>query len=186
MEYRLKTERLSLRPLGPEDLEQVWEYAGDSESIKYMVYFPHENQVETLHFLEEARKEWEKEHPQFYEFAVLLEEQIIGEVSLWMEADGCAEIGWMLNKRYRGQGYAVEAAEALMKFASEWLGVGRLTACCDTRNAASVRVMEKLGMKLEKEQERKYERTGETAREYRYICRALLPGTGHCEKEEKE
>lgn len=176
MDYSLKTERLLLRPLRPEDLDSVWEYAGDRDSIKYMIYFPHDTPEETRQFLESVQREWEKEMPQFYEFAVLLGARIIGEVSLWREEGDWAEIGWILNDRYRGCGYTVEAAKALAKFAADSLGVKRLTALCDTRNAASVRVMEKLGMKLEREQERIYERTGKTAREYLYsweICKEL-------------
>lgn len=169
MEYRLKTERLSLRPLRPEDFDAVWEYAGDRESIRYMIYFPHESPEETARFLEDAHAEWRKEEPHFFEFAVLLGEQVAGGISLWLEADDCVEIGWILNRRYRGFGYMAEAAEAVIRFAAEHLHVKQVIAFCDTRNTASVRLMEKLGMQREKEQERIYERTGETAREYRYI-----------------
>lgn len=90
-----------------------------------------------------------------------------------METEGSAEIGWILNKRYRGHGYVTEASQTLLEFAVKELGVSSVFACCDVRNVASVRVMENLGMEFHREQERLYVRTGETAREYKYIWRKV-------------
>lgn len=168
MSVVLRTDRLHLRPFETEDLEAVWEYAGDPD-IRYMIFFPHESMEETARFIEAARLEVRKEKPQYYEFAMILKGRLIGAVTLWMETEASAEIGWILNKRYRGFGYVTEAAQALLKFAENELGISSVFACCDVRNAASVRVMENLGMEFEREQERLYERTGETAREYRYV-----------------
>ncbi len=164
----LRTERLLLRPFEAGDLSAVWEYAGDRD-IRYMIYFPHESPEETARFLDAAIHELKKENPGFYEYAVLLGTRLIGAVTLWMETVTSAEIGGIINRRFRGCGYGTEAARARMDFAAEKLAIVDLFACCDVRNEASVRVMEKLGMEFCREQERLYERTGETAREYRYI-----------------
>ena len=56
------------------------------------------------------------------------------------------EIGWRLRPDRWGQGYAIEAAERMARFAFDDLGVLLLCAICDPANAASRRVMEKLGM----------------------------------------
>lgn len=56
------------------------------------------------------------------------------------------EIGWRLRPDRWGQGYAIEAAERMARFAFEDLEVPLLCAICDPANAASRRVMEKLGM----------------------------------------
>lgn len=170
MSVILRTDRLCLRPFEPGDLEAVWEYAGDQD-IRYMIFFPHGSLEETASFIEAARMEVQKEKPQYYEFAMILKDQLIGAVTLWTETEGSAEIGWILNRRYRGHGYVTEASQALFEFAVKELGVSSVFACCDVRNVASVRVMENLGMEFHREQERLYERTGETAREYRYIWR---------------
>ena len=56
------------------------------------------------------------------------------------------EIGWRLRPDRWGQGYAIEAAERMARFAFDDLAVPLLCAICDPANAASRRVMEKLGM----------------------------------------
>src|SRR5688500_11943555 len=59
------------------------------------------------------------------------------------------EIGWIFHPRYQGQGYATEAAAALLQYGFESLQVHRVIATCQPENAASWRVMEKLGMQRE-------------------------------------
>ena len=56
------------------------------------------------------------------------------------------EIGWVFHPRYHGQGYATEAAEAMLRHGFETRGVHRVIATCQPENVASWRVMEKLGM----------------------------------------
>lgn len=60
-----------------------------------------------------------------------------------------AEIGWTLDPRHQGHGYATEAAAALAAFAFDTLGVHRLYARLDVENTGSVRVCERLGMRRE-------------------------------------
>ena len=79
-----------------------------------------------------------------------------------------AELGWTLNKRFRGNGYITEAAKAIMEYAINELHVIEVFAHCDTRNTPSANVMKRLGMVLESEGDRHYDRTGEDAREYKY------------------
>lgn len=57
------------------------------------------------------------------------------------------EIGWRLLPAAWGKGYAIEAARAMAGFAFNDLGLARLYANADPDNAASIRVMERLGMR---------------------------------------
>lgn len=66
----IQTERLLLRPLILNDLYTTHQYVGDTENIKYMVYFPSNNLEETKEFISKAVDEWNKTLPLFYEFAV--------------------------------------------------------------------------------------------------------------------
>jgi RimJ/RimL family protein N-acetyltransferase len=59
------------------------------------------------------------------------------------------EIGWVLHPDYQGRGLAAEAAGAVLHFAFETLGPHRVEAQLDARNAASARLCERLGMRLE-------------------------------------
>jgi RimJ/RimL family protein N-acetyltransferase len=59
------------------------------------------------------------------------------------------EIGWAVDPGHQGRGYATEAANALLAHGFEDLGLHRIIATCQPQNAASVRVMEKLGLRRE-------------------------------------
>jgi RimJ/RimL family protein N-acetyltransferase len=59
------------------------------------------------------------------------------------------ETGWMIEHACWGNGYATEAAKALLKFGFEVQRAHRVSAFCHADNQGSVRVMEKLGMTQE-------------------------------------
>lgn len=73
-----------------------------------------------------------------------------------------AMIGWITNPEFQNHGYATEAARAVIKFGFEKLGLVIIYATCDARNGASMKVMEKIGMKrvglLKNEREQKGEK----------------------------
>lgn len=144
----LKTKRLVLRPLGLQYWEAVHEYASDIENTKYMMFLPNDTIEETKEFLEGVEKQWASANQTCYEFAILLEGKMIGGVSLTLEEENpCSgELGWIVNKRYWGQGIAPEAAAALVEYAKENLNVTHFVAHCDAGNPGSYRTMEKIGM----------------------------------------
>lgn len=170
MYIELKTERLTLRPYGLADFADVHEYAGDKDDIKYMLFLPNETEEDTKIFLKSVEEEWAKDVPDYYEFGLILDGKLIGGVGLYMEDNRTkAELGWTLNKRFRGKGYVTEAAKAIMEFAKNEFKVIEIFAHCDTRNIPSANVMRRLGMELESEGDRHYDRTGEDAREYKFV-----------------
>ncbi len=71
---------------------------------------------------------------------------IAGWVGLFVDGE-TAEIGYRFFRSYWGQGYATEAARAVIADAFERLGVVRVKALTMAVNAGSRRVMEKLGMR---------------------------------------
>lgn len=169
MYIEIKTERLVLRPLNISDLESTHEYSSDKENTVYMYHLPREID-ETSEFLNSVTKEWEKDAPSFYEFAIVLDGIHIGSVSIYLSDDrDSGNLGWILNKKYWHNGYATEAAMAIKDFAVNTLQVKRLAANCDYRNTASSRVMDKIGLKLENDNGiRVYPKKNETARELTY------------------
>ncbi|MDO4866457.1 MAG: GNAT family N-acetyltransferase [Clostridia bacterium] len=145
---RIETARLALRPLDTRDLTSTHAYSSDVESTRYMMFLPNGNIGETEQVIRNAMAEQEKEVPSYYEFAVLLGDTHIGGIGLYLLEDGSAELGWILNKRYWGHGYAGEAARGVMEWARAQLGIRRFIAQCDAENDASRRVMERLGMRF--------------------------------------
>ena len=75
----------------------------------------------------------------------------VGEVMLRYLSEGerTGELGWTVHPAHQGRGYATEGARAFMRLGFERLDLHRITASCDARNEASVRVMERLGMRRE-------------------------------------
>ncbi|MBQ8599254.1 MAG: GNAT family N-acetyltransferase [Oscillospiraceae bacterium] len=143
----LTTPRLTLVPHGMKYFESTQKYSSDVENCRYMFWLPRDTEEETRAFLRDCENEWKKLQPSFYEFAVLLDGIHIGAVSAYLEDDGSAELGWIVDKHHWGQGYAFEAASALLDFCRT-LGIRHFVAHCDDRNIASKRIMEKLGMEL--------------------------------------
>jgi RimJ/RimL family protein N-acetyltransferase len=77
--------------------------------------------------------------------------EVVGHVNV-MIADAQprqGEIGFMFHPDHQGRGYATEATRALLRIAFEDYGLHRVYGRLEPRNAASVRVLEKLGMRRE-------------------------------------
>jgi len=92
----IQTERLVLRPLSIDDLEITFEYASDP-ALAYMIHLPKETKQEVGDFLRWVSAEWAKDKPGFYEFAITLNEQQIGAVSIHLdEQKQSGDMGWIL------------------------------------------------------------------------------------------
>jgi ribosomal-protein-alanine N-acetyltransferase len=91
------------------------------------------------------------ERDKVFELAIERREdgKVIGLVGMIREDPGQAEIGWAIGVEHRGQGYATEAARALMDYGFTSLGLHRIHADASTDNIASWRIMERLGMRRE-------------------------------------
>lgn len=160
----LETERLLLRPMSLADLEDYHEYSSDADLLKYD-YPEHKS-------LEESRYglvTWNLSQPLGrYGIELKSERKLIGNISLRPDPDqATVEIGYTINGRYHQQGYATEAALALLKLAQNMPQVKTFIAHTTAPNRASQRVLEKLGMKQVWEKEGKSLR-GEPVLRLRY------------------
>ena len=63
---------------------------------------------------------------------------------------GDVDLGFAFLPRFRGMGLAHEAARATLEYAMNALGLPRIAAIVQPENAGSIRVLEKLGMRLER------------------------------------
>ncbi|MDN7121115.1 GNAT family N-acetyltransferase [Nocardioides sp. ChNu-153] len=146
----LRTERLVLRAHRDGDAAAL-AYYGDAEVTRFML----------LHALGEAERDAmvarraTSLHPrapgETLPLVVERDGVVVGDVVLkvvdaW---GGVGEVGWVLDPRHGGRGYATEAAAALADLAFDHYGMHRVEARLDARNAASARVCARLGMRLE-------------------------------------
>ncbi|MFJ1796897.1 GNAT family N-acetyltransferase [Kitasatospora griseola] len=148
----IATERLILRPFTVEDTDDRYAYQALPEVVRYL-YRPaltREGCEESIRA--RAHAGWSADGDSLL-WAVCRADQpgVLGEVvaTLTNARARQAEIGWVFNPEYAGQGYATEAARALAATAFESLGVHRLFARLDVLNTASARVCERLGMRQE-------------------------------------
>ena len=169
MKYtEIKTERLILKPLGIQYLDTVKEYAMDKENTRYMLYLPNETAEETENFLIKVDKEWQKDKPNYLTFAVIYNGVHIGAVDVDIYSDFC-ELGWIINKKYQKNGFACEAAKALIAYVKDKMNIRHFVAHCDSRNIPSYRLMEKIGMKKTAEShDRRNRNSTESSIEYQY------------------
>jgi ribosomal-protein-alanine N-acetyltransferase len=148
----LATERLVLRDFREDDWTSVHEYAADLEVVRYMPWGPN-SEKETKAFIERALASQGEEPRTKFEFAVTLREtgRLIGGcgIRIMSSRDRAANMGYCLRRDTWGRGFAAEAAAAVVAFGFDVLNRHRIHATCDTENQASVRVLEKIGMRRE-------------------------------------
>lgn len=169
---QITTNRLCLKPLGIKYLETTHIYACDLENTRYMEHLPNKSKQETIDFLTSVDTAWNATEQTIYEFAITLDNIHIGAVSLNIDNDKIGELGWILDKRYWKNGYAMEAAKALMEYAITELQIKHFIAHCDSENMSSYKVMESLGMVLKEKTSGRKNKASEEIREelmYEYV-----------------
>ena len=143
---RINCERLFLRPVTMKDAEDMFEYASDEETVKY-VFEKHQDIEATIKtiahfFMANPTGRYGMEHK--------ITGKMIGTIDLRIvKEEKIAELGYTMNKRYWGKGYIQEAAAALTKLAFEDLQLEKVFSMHDINNPASGKVMVRLGMQRE-------------------------------------
>ena len=148
---KLECERLLLRKMKKTDASDMFEYAKDERVTEFLLWEPHESLEYTTQYLNFVQGQYKE--GVFYDWALVLnnEDKMIGTCGFtrFDTDNNFAEIGYVINPAYRGNGYACEALERVLKFGFEVLEVNRIEAKYIVGNDASRRVMEKCGMKFE-------------------------------------
>lgn len=148
----VRTERLVLREFQKTDWKEVQAYASDPEVVRFMNWGPN-TEEETRRFVQGSIA-YQREKPRVkYSLAVVIRDlnRLIGGCGIYESNPDNSEgwIGYCLNRQSWGQGYATEAARALLEFGFRHLNLHRIFATCDPVNTASAQVMEKIGMQFE-------------------------------------
>ncbi|WP_319580022.1 GNAT family protein [uncultured Methanospirillum sp.] len=147
----LQTGRLILRQFFFEEACIVRELAGSAEVAHGCIHIPHPYGISLAEIWIACHETWYAEGSQLV-FAVTRKEDgwIIGAIGLTFEQEHArAEIGYWIGLPFWNCGYVTEAAAAVMTYAFDELLIHRITALHFVRNAASGRVLEKLGMHQE-------------------------------------
>jgi ribosomal-protein-alanine N-acetyltransferase len=148
---RIESSRLILRPFEMSDAAAVRRLAGDSAIADTTLRIPHP-------YEEGMAEEWISGHAALYEerreviFAIVLKVsgELIGSISLSIDrGHESAELGYWIGRPFWNNGYATEAAREVLGCGFGELRLKRIQAHHFTRNPASGRVLEKIGMQHE-------------------------------------
>jgi RimJ/RimL family protein N-acetyltransferase len=152
-DWPLDTERLTLRPFVESDFEAMHAMRSSPEVVRYLYEEPFSPE-QTWDWLRRmmAGSAWANEGD-WLSVAVVERASgtTVGDLAFhWVsERDRTAEIGFVFDPRHQGKGFATEAARAVVDWAFTTGGMRRVIGRLEARNAASARVLEKLGMRLE-------------------------------------
>ncbi|WP_083751139.1 GNAT family N-acetyltransferase [Kribbella sp. ALI-6-A] len=153
IEWPVSTERLSLRGYKPDDLDALWAYEQLPQVQHWLGWAPRTR--------DELRDAMEDKSSNTRHVMVRLASTVIGHIMVmprdsWAQMDVTihakgleAELGWMFDPTYGGQGYATEAVRATIGLCFDQLKLRRIHAGCFADNTASWRLMERLGLRRE-------------------------------------
>ena len=136
----LHTPRLLLRPACAEDLDPLHAIMRQPQALAYWSTPPHESSAETASFLQGMMTIPPDEGE---DFVIEHAGRLIGKAGLYRFPD----IGYLLDPACWGQGLMREALAAVIERAFAVHKLPRIQADVDPRNAASIRLLERLGFR---------------------------------------
>ncbi|MDQ3754789.1 MAG: GNAT family N-acetyltransferase [Acidobacteriota bacterium] len=148
----LESARLILRRFTDADLAAFIAYRNDPLVAKYQSWESY-SERQAAEFIRDYRNLEPGVAGTWFQFAVELKATgaLIGDCALCVRSDATreAEIGYTLAREYQGRGYATEAVTRLLDYTCGDLGARRVVALTDCRNAASITLLERLGLRRE-------------------------------------
>jgi len=165
----IETGRLRLRRFEPGDAAAFHAYRANEAVARYQSW-----QDYTIEQAERFVDEIAKDDPGVpgapFQFAVvgLDDEELMGDCMLVIDAGDppTAEIGYTMAPAHQGHGYATEAAQALLAYAFDRHEIAAAKAVTDARNAPSIAVAKRLGMRLMSAEQTRFK--GEPCEEQTY------------------
>jgi ribosomal-protein-alanine N-acetyltransferase len=146
----VRTARLNLREFVATDFHAVHAYSSDPRVTRFLFFGPRDAES-TSEYLEELLASQREQPRTRFELAVeeIASQRLIGACDLSFVESNVVDLGYMLAAEKWGQGYATEIALALAEAAFRDLRVQRVISTVDVNNSASIRVLEKIGMRWE-------------------------------------
>jgi ribosomal-protein-alanine N-acetyltransferase len=145
----LTTERLRLRQITHADADSMIAIFGSPEMMRYLSQPPTETHEQAVGLIDWFAGNYEQQIG--IDWAITHDEQMIGMCGLygWDRENRHVDLGYHVIPSYWGQGYATEAAKAIIGWGFYLLDVHRIQADCTDGNIGSERVMLKCGFKYE-------------------------------------
>jgi RimJ/RimL family protein N-acetyltransferase len=149
---RIESERLVLRRFNESDLAPFMAYRNDPEVAKYQSWDYCDKQ-EAMAFIREMESARPGVPGEWFQFAIESKETgtLAGDCALRVDEHEPyrAEIGFTLAREHQRKGLASEAVSRLLDYAFNALGLHRVIAIADCKNAPSTALLERLNMRRE-------------------------------------
>lgn len=150
---QIETKRLWIRDYLGTDWAAVHEYASLEKILIYEAWGPNA-EADTIQFVEDCMAAQKSDPRITFDLAIQLKDpgKLVGGCRFWYTNDEltAGDIGYIINPRYWGNGYAMEATLALMDFFTLSGKITHFGATCDALNTASQRVLAKCGFTLDR------------------------------------
>ncbi|MDB4089115.1 GNAT family N-acetyltransferase [Flavobacteriales bacterium] len=145
--FHIETERLKLRDFKISDAFSFFHLNLDEEVMKYTGDVTFDSVEETEIFLNNYS---DYERNGFGRWTVVRKEdnEILGWCGLKKRQDGVIDIGYRFHKKFWNKGYATESARACLNYGFEVLNLEEIIGNTDRENLASIKVLEKIGLKF--------------------------------------
>jgi RimJ/RimL family protein N-acetyltransferase len=150
--FRGETDRLRLRPYTDADLAEFTDLHGRDDVARYLPWETRTPEQSRAALERHRTMELAKDGDGVTLAATDKETgRLVGEFVLFLRSTEHrgGEIGYVLHPDFQGRGLATEGARALLQVAFDVLGMHRVIARIDARNAGSAAVLERLGMRRE-------------------------------------
>lgn len=162
----IETERLVLNALEMSDCARVALLAGDKRIYDVTLLIPHPYEVHQAEAWVGSHKayweRWREDWTMVFAMRSKADGLLMGAIGLvGASKHKRAEMGYWLGVPFWGQGFATEAARAVVAFAHEELGINRLEAGVFAGNAASMNVLRKAGFVEEGVQRQRFWKDGQ-------------------------
>ena len=148
----LESARLTFREATADDADFVLELLNEPNCIRFVADRGLRTRDDAARYIEEKFRPSYAEHGfGFYVVELKSSGEVIGICGLAKrETMEDVDVGYSFLERFWGNGYAVEAARAVMDYARRVLGLQRVVGVTAPENASSIRVLEKIGLRFEK------------------------------------
>jgi RimJ/RimL family protein N-acetyltransferase len=173
--FQGETARLRVRPYAAEDLAEHLDLHSREDVVRYLPWDVRDEEACAAAIERSQKLVWADNGDSVNLGAFDKESgRLVGEFIIMLRSveHGGGEVGYVVHPDFHGRGLAAEGASAMLQLAFDELRMHRMIARLDTRNVASVRVLERLGMRREAHLRQNEWFKGEWSDEYDYALLA--------------
>lgn len=147
----LSSERLRFRAVNDSDVDDIFQIYSDEKALEYFAREPLKNRDDAMQMVNGNLLPSLDEKALAWAICLADSDRMIGTFTLFHIdlTNRRAEVGYILNRQFWGQGYASEALQRIIRYCFEELEFGRLEADVDPANHGSLKLLERHGFERE-------------------------------------